>query len=95
MNFIGQTENTLSQRELKYCERCGGLFLRLSSSEIPYCTFCQAHWTKLLEMDEVILRKSNKCRIRKRKARVAGDRKRGGIQLRTLRGCSMSEVSAC
>jgi Zn-finger nucleic acid-binding protein len=26
--------------ELKYCERCGGLWLRLKGSELAFCTPC-------------------------------------------------------
>ncbi len=28
------------QMELKYCERCGGLWLRLRGSELAYCSSC-------------------------------------------------------
>lgn len=28
------------QMELKYCERCGGLWLRLKGSELVYCAAC-------------------------------------------------------
>lgn len=28
------------QMELKYCERCGGLWLRIRGSEIVYCPSC-------------------------------------------------------
>ncbi len=28
------------QMELKYCERCGGLWLRLKGSEVIYCPSC-------------------------------------------------------
>jgi len=30
-----------SSYELKYCERCGGLGLRRSKSELPYCCECE------------------------------------------------------
>jgi len=30
-----------SSYELKYCERCGGLGLRRSQSESPYCCECE------------------------------------------------------
>ncbi|HKW16223.1 MAG TPA: hypothetical protein VJO35_01820 [Terriglobales bacterium] len=28
------------QMELKYCERCGGLWLRVTGSEVVYCPAC-------------------------------------------------------
>lgn len=30
------------QLELKYCERCGGLWLRLKGKQEPYCSSCAA-----------------------------------------------------
>ncbi|HUK48442.1 MAG TPA: hypothetical protein VLW06_12655 [Terriglobales bacterium] len=32
-------ENSI-QMELKYCERCGGLWLRLRGSDLVYCAAC-------------------------------------------------------
>ena len=33
-------DNNAIQMELKYCERCGGLWLRIRGSEIVYCPPC-------------------------------------------------------
>jgi hypothetical protein len=33
-------ESTFEQLELKYCERCGGLWLRRKGSERIYCVGC-------------------------------------------------------
>jgi len=30
------------QLELKYCERCGGLWLRVKGKQEPYCSSCAA-----------------------------------------------------
>lgn len=35
-------EMEVVQLELKYCERCGGLWLRLQGSAEVYCTACVA-----------------------------------------------------
>jgi hypothetical protein len=43
MNFIDKLECTDKQMELKYCERCGGLFLRLLGVSLVYCEVCMAH----------------------------------------------------
>jgi hypothetical protein len=94
MNFIGQIESALIQRELKYCERCGGLFLRSSSSETSYCIRCQAHWARLLEVHEVVLRKNNDSRIGSRRA-LLRNRKRRNLRTSGMRGCGVSEVNAC
>jgi ribosomal protein L37AE/L43A len=32
---------TYSSYELKYCERCGGLGLRRTQSDLPYCCDCE------------------------------------------------------
>jgi hypothetical protein len=41
MNFIGRTEGGSIQVELKYCERCGGLWLRPQGTDGVYCAGCQ------------------------------------------------------
>lgn len=43
MNFIGSIESAQVPVELKYCERCGGLFVRPLASEAIYCGGCTAH----------------------------------------------------
>jgi ribosomal protein L37AE/L43A len=95
MNFTGRQESTLGQRELKYCERCGSLFLRRSSTDIAYCTICQAHWARLIEADDVILHKANKSRVIGRKMRLTTSKRRRDTRVKMLRGRSVSEVSAC
>ena len=35
-------EGEVLQLELKYCERCGGLWLRVRGSHGPYCSSCAA-----------------------------------------------------
>ena len=34
------TERELLLVELKYCERCGGLWLRVAGSDEPFCASC-------------------------------------------------------
>jgi len=40
MNFIGSMEGSELRVELKYCERCGGLFLRRPAEDQVYCVGC-------------------------------------------------------
>ncbi len=40
MNFIGRMEGEEIQVELKYCERCGGLWLRPRGTDGVYCSSC-------------------------------------------------------
>ena len=41
MNFIGRMEGDEIQVELKYCERCGGLWLRARGTDGVYCSSCR------------------------------------------------------
>jgi len=41
MNFIGRMEGDEIQVELKYCERCGGLWLRARGTNGVYCSSCR------------------------------------------------------
>jgi len=45
MNFISGIDSAEVQFELKYCERCGGLFLRPQAAEVVYCGACTIHLT--------------------------------------------------
>ena len=42
MNFIDGMEGPEIQVELKYCERCGGLWLRPQGTHGVYCAGCHA-----------------------------------------------------
>ena len=53
MNFISEGEAGREQVELKYCERCGGLFLREPGAGVVYCASCVARlttddWTEVI-----------------------------------------------
>jgi len=41
MNFIGRMEGPEIQVELKYCERCGGLWLRPQGADGVHCASCR------------------------------------------------------
>ena len=36
------------QLELKYCERCGGLWLRVRGTQEPYCSSCAAAMSEVV-----------------------------------------------
>jgi Transcription factor zinc-finger len=38
--MMEKSESTFEHLELKYCERCGGLWLRRKGSERIYCVLC-------------------------------------------------------
>ena len=43
MNFSDRVEESAIHVELKYCERCGGLWLRLQGVGGVYCASCRSH----------------------------------------------------
>jgi len=93
MNFIGRMEGAEIQVELKYCERCGGLWLRPKGAGGVYCAGCRAH---LEAMPDPGPASSRKARSR-RKARTQGSAiQREGLQARieSLEGVAATAVSA-
>ena len=52
MNFINvfETRAVAVAVELKYCERCGGLWLRRQGQETVYCGSCRAQMATLLRL---------------------------------------------
>ncbi|MGA2424691.1 MAG: hypothetical protein ABSG07_11855 [Terriglobales bacterium] len=67
MNFIGRMEGPEIRVELKYCERCGGLWLRPQGAEGVYCAKCRVRLAALPNPGEPLPRKG-----RRRKARGRG-----------------------
>ena len=55
MNLISDIDNAQAGIELKYCERCGGLFLRLIGASLIYCGPCKAHQAALLHSPAKLL----------------------------------------
>ena len=80
------------QVELKYCERCGGLWLRPQGVDGVYCAICLVHLAALPEPGETVPRKA-----RHRKKRAPGtDVQREGLQkvarIEYLQGVATMEV---
>lgn len=44
-----EVEQGIVELELKYCERCGGLWLRVRGKDDVYCTACAAQIAELSE----------------------------------------------
>ncbi len=49
MNFISMIRQEELAVELKYCERCGGLWLRRPGQDVVYCERCRAQRAALLQ----------------------------------------------
>jgi hypothetical protein len=96
MNFISEVAMAREQVELKYCERCGGLFLRVPGSGVTYCAGCTSRMAAELELAEAVLpiarRSSRPPRLAK------GPRKRdlqGMATVPYLHAARAAEARAC
>jgi len=96
MNFIGKMiEGSSIHVELKYCERCGGLFLRTQGTNLVYCTGCAV---QLAAKTEVIGKCSPLPYCRKRNPRTVkgptheGRRTQGMARIEYLQGVATIEV---
>jgi hypothetical protein len=94
MNFIGRMEGQEIQVELKYCERCGGLWLRPQGAGGVYCASCCVRLAAKPNPGEAPPRKA-----RRRKTGTPGtDVQREGVQsparIEYLQGVAAMEVWA-
>ena len=93
MDFIGTIEGSEIQVELKYCERCGGLWLRPHETSGVYCASCRMCLAAMPNPGEAPPRKARS----RRKAR-ATDVQREDLQSRAeiecLQGVAAMEVWA-
>ena len=75
--------------DLKYCERCGGLWLRAANTDGIYCGACSAHFLALPKRGEA------KSRRRRKKGKVPLSRgsegSRGYFQIEYLTGVAAQE----
>lgn len=70
MNFIGDLEDPEIKVELKYCERCGGLWLRRRGADGVYCGSCCVRLAALPNVEETPLRKSRSRKTHAPRANV-------------------------
>ncbi len=68
MNFMDRMEGQEIQVELKYCERCGGLWLRPRGADGVYCASCRVRLAAMPNPEEAPRREAR----RQRKPRVQG-----------------------
>ena len=66
MNVINVNVEEAIQLDLKYCERCGGLWLRRKGTNGVYCGGCKEHFEALPNRGAAPRRKT-----RRRKSRAA------------------------
>jgi MinD superfamily P-loop ATPase len=92
MNFIGRMEGPEIQVELKYCERCGGLWLRPQGTRGVYCAGCQACLAAVPTRAETP-RQRKRGKARARAVEAVKDVARSGC-IENLQGVAEMEVRA-
>jgi ribosomal protein S27AE len=86
MNFESEIEGI--HVDLKYCERCGGLWLRSHHTEGVYCGACSAHFDSLPKRGEA---KSLRRKARKAQATCRREEPTGYFQIEYLTGVAGAE----
>jgi hypothetical protein len=89
MNFIGRMEGGEIQVELKYCERCGGLWLRPQGADGVYCTGCRA---SLAAMPNPGPAPTGRARRRRSRVRRVDAQKEHPGWIENLQGVAATEV---
>jgi len=81
MNFINDMAGQEIHVELKYCERCGGLWLRALGTGGVYCSSCRACLAAMLDPGEAPPRRLRRRRKASgQEADVEGEAQRGDLQ---------------
>ncbi len=101
MKFISEMVGQEIHVELKYCERCGGLWLRPQGSDGVYCVGCRAHLEAMPNPGEPPARKARlRRRVRAQKEGtniqkdVQGEDLRNPARIESLEGVAAMEVQA-
>jgi uncharacterized Zn finger protein (UPF0148 family) len=95
MDFIGTMEGSAIQVELKYCERCGGLWLRQEGTNGVYCASCRVRLAAMPNPGEAPPRKARSRRkARARATEVQREDLQSPGQIEYLQGVAAAEVWA-
>jgi len=87
MNFIDDVEGESVLVELKYCERCGALWLRPQKTDGAYCAACRACLAAMPDPGKSPARKARRrARVRKTEDRA--------IHVDYMQGVASAEVWA-
>jgi Zn-finger nucleic acid-binding protein len=97
MEFIGSLQGQEIHVELKYCERCGGLWLRAQGADGVYCAGCRV---RLAAMPDPTNPPPSLRKPRRRKDRgrlgmdVQKEKPRNTARIDSLQGVAAMEVRA-
>ncbi len=64
-------DNNSIHLELKYCERCGGLWLRITGSDLIFCSPCAVVMAGLAPNSRFLTRGTGKLRTHQRSIQAA------------------------
>lgn len=95
MDFIRTIEGSEIQVDLKYCERCGGLWLRPQGTNGVYCASCRVCLAAMPNPGEAPPRRARSRR--KARARATGVQRedlQSSAQIEYLQGVAAMEVRA-
>jgi hypothetical protein len=94
MNFTDTLENNAGNVELKYCERCGGLFLRTPGAGTVYCGGCASRMADVDSSGPASLRPQR----RNRGTRLTNGpetKLQGSGRIECLQGVATQEAWSC
>ena len=94
MNFISTMEGQKIQVELKYCERCGGLWLRLQGADGVYCASCRVRLAAMPSPGEAPPRKARRRKARAQRTLVQREDLQSPARIEYLQGVAAMEVWA-
>ena len=92
MNFITEMQGQEIQVELKYCERCGGLWVRPQGSGGVYCASCRVFLSSMPDPGEPPPRKARRRKARVGKAKRATEDRQSPAHIDCLQGVAAMEV---
>lgn len=95
MNFIYEMDRHGIDLELKYCERCGGLFLRPRQASLVYCGVCQARRAELCATANVLGRFAKPGRRKLKTHNLYGVKTERSARPRKLHVVARNEVRPC
>jgi len=100
MNFISRGEGREIRVEMKYCERCGGLWLRPQGADGVYCASCRMGLAAMPDPGDAPPRKPRrrKARAQVQRRGVQDDARKENLQssarIDSLQGVATMEVWA-
>jgi Zn-finger nucleic acid-binding protein len=94
MNFIGRMEGQEIQVELKYCERCGGLWLRPQGADGVYCASCRVLLAAMPNPGEAPPRKAHRRKVRTQGKNLQREDLQSPARIDYLEGVAAMEVRA-